>query len=146
MDIHSVQFTHILETSDLERLDYFLSRTAFVISHKSESIETLLRVLWYLPVNSTIIIVTNCPEMERDEIARELKRHLVHHKRTYLVHQKDEAIAQVFKECGVYHILDVNGKVIDGKGEGMDIGALCAYQLGYPQWIILFPAPFWNTR
>jgi len=140
VDIHSVQFTHILETSDLERLDYFLSRTAFVISHKSESIETLLRVLWYLPVNSTIIIVTNCPEMERDEIARELKRHLVHHKRTYLVHQKDEAIAQVFKECGVYHILDVNGKVIDGKGEGMYIGALCAYQLGYPQWIIFYDA------
>ena len=140
MDIHSVQFTHILETSDLERLDYFLSRTAFVISHKSESIETLLRVLWYLPVNSTIIIVTNCPEMERDEIARELKRHLVHHKRTYLVHQKDEAIAQVFKECGVYHILDANGKVIDGKGEGMYIGALCAYQLGYPQWIIFYDA------
>ena len=140
MDIHSIQFTHILETSDLERLDYFLSRTAFVISHKSESIETLLRVLWYLPVNSTIIIVTNCPEMERDEIARELKRHLVHHKRTYLVHQKDEAIAQVFKECGVYHILDANGKVIDGKGEGMYIGALCAYQLGYPQWIIFYDA------
>jgi len=140
VDIHSVQFTHILETSDLERLDYFLSRTAFVISHKSESIETLLRVLWYLPVNSTIIIVTNCPEMERDEIARELKRHLVHHKRTYLVHQKDEAIAQVFKECGVYHILDANGKVIDGKGEGMYIGALCAYQLGYPQWIIFYDA------
>ena len=140
MDIHSVQFTYILETSDLERLDYFLSRTAFVISHKSEGIETLLRVLWYLPVNSTIIIVTNCPEMERDEIARELKRHLVHHKRTYLVHQKDEAIAQVFKECGVYHILDANGKVIDGKGEGMYIGALCAYQLGYPQWIIFYDA------
>jgi len=140
VDIHSIQFTHILETSDLERLDYFLSRTAFVISHKSESIETLLRVLWYLPVNSTIIIVTNCPEMERDEIARELKRHLVHHKRTYLVHQKDEAIAQVFKECGVYHILDANGKVIDGKGEGMYIGALCAYQLGYPQWIIFYDA------
>jgi len=140
VDIHSVQFTYILETSDLERLDYFLSRTAFVISHKSESIETLLRVLWYLPVNSTIIIVTNCPEMERDEIARELKRHLVHHKRTYLVHQKDEAIAQVFKECGVYHILDANGKVIDGKGEGMYIGALCAYQLGYPQWIIFYDA------
>jgi Mannosyl-3-phosphoglycerate synthase (osmo_MPGsynth) len=140
VDIHSVQFTHILETSDLERLDYFLSRTAFVISHKSENIETLLRVLWYLPVNSTIIIVTNCPEMERDEIARELKRHLVHHKRTYLVHQKDEAIAQVFKECGVYHILDANGKVIDGKGEGMYIGALCAYQLGYPQWVIFYDA------
>src|SRR5260370_25984299 len=114
-------------------MDYFLSRTAFVISHKSESIETLLRVLWYLPVNSSIIIVTNCPEMERDEIARELKRHLMHHKRTYLVHQKDEAIAQVFKECGVYHILDANGKLIEGKGQGMSTRRPPAYQSGNPQ-------------
>src|SRR5258708_34621039 len=78
--------------------------------------------------------------MERDEIAREIKRHLVQNKRKSLGNQKDEAIAQVFKECGVYHIPDANGQVIDGKAEGMYIGALCAYQLGYPQWIIFYDA------
>ena len=64
MNIHTVQFSHILETSDLENLHYFLSHTAFVISHKSERIETLLGVLWYLPVDSPTIIVTNCREEE----------------------------------------------------------------------------------
>lgn len=140
MNIHTVQFSHILEARDLEGLNYFLARTAFVISHKNESIETLLGVLWYLPVNSPIIIVTNCPEKERDDIARGLRTHLAHHKKTYLIHQKDEIIARLFKEYGVYHILGTDGKVVDGKGEGMYIGALCAYQLGYPRWIIFYDA------
>ncbi|MGH2639850.1 MAG: mannosyl-3-phosphoglycerate synthase, partial [Rhabdochlamydiaceae bacterium] len=72
-NIQTVQFAHILETRDLATLHDFLSHTAFVISHKSEKIETILRVLWYIPVNSTIIIVTNCPEKERAELADALK-------------------------------------------------------------------------
>jgi mannosyl-3-phosphoglycerate synthase len=65
---------------------------------------------------------------------------LAHHERIYLVHQKEEAIARLFETYGVYHILGEDGKVIDGKGEGMYIGALCAYQLGYPRWIIFYDA------
>lgn len=140
MDIHKIHFSHILEASDLDNLNYFLSHTAFVISHKSERIETLLGVLWYLPVNSPIIIVTNSPERNTEEIARDLRAHLAHHKKVYLVHQKDDTIARLFQECGVCSILDLDGKVVDGKGEGMYIGTLCAYQLGYPQWIIFYDA------
>jgi len=140
VDIRTVHFSHLLETSDLDNLNYFLSHTAFVISHKSESIETLLGVLWYLPVNSPIIIVTNSPERNKEDIARDLRAHLVHHKKMYLVHQKDETIARLFKECGIYSILGSDGRVVDGKGEGMYIGTLCAYQLGYPQWIIFYDA------
>ena len=140
MDISTVLFSHILEASELENLNYFLSHTAFVISHKSERIETLLGVLWYLPVNSPIIIVTNSPTRDREEIASDLRAHLAYHKQTYLIHQKDDTIARLFKECGVYQILGRDGKVVDGKGEGMYIGTLCAYQLGYPQWIIFYDA------
>ena len=45
MNIDTVQFSHILETSDLPNLHFFLSRTVFVISHKSEKVKTLREVI-----------------------------------------------------------------------------------------------------
>jgi mannosyl-3-phosphoglycerate synthase len=140
MNIDTVQFSHILESSDLPNLHFFLSRTVFVISHKSEKVKTLREVLWYLPLNSPIIIVTNCPESEKEELTNELKLELTHHQKIYLVHQKEETIARLFEMYGVSQILGKDGKVIDGKGEGMYIGTLCAYQLGYPRWIIFYDA------
>jgi mannosyl-3-phosphoglycerate synthase len=140
MNIDTVQFSHILETSDLPNLHFFLSRTVFVISHKNEKVKTLREVLWYLPLNSPIIIVTNCQESEKEELTNELKLELTHHQKIYLVHQKEEAIARLFEMYGVCQILGKDGKVIDGKGEGMYIGTLCAYQLGYPRWIIFYDA------
>src|SRR5215471_3060902 len=140
MNIDTVQFSHILETGDLQNLHFFLSRTAFVISHKSEKVKTLREVLWYLPLNSPIIIVTNCQESEIEDLTHELKKELTHHQKIYLVHQKDETIARLFETYGVSQILGKDGKVIDGKGEGMYIGTLCAYQLGYPRWLIFYDA------
>ena len=72
MNIDTVRLSHILETNELTNLNYFLSLIAFIVSHKSESFETLLGVLWYLPVNSPIIVVTNCPERRREEIEKGL--------------------------------------------------------------------------
>jgi len=140
VNIQTVQFPHILETRDLAALNDFLSHTAFVISHKNESIETLLRVLWYIPVNSTIIVVTNCQENAREELADALKTRLADHRQTYLVHQKDSDIAHTFKMAGVLQILGKDGKVRNGKGEGMYIGALAAHQLGYLRWLIFYDA------
>lgn len=140
MNIDTVRFSHLLEVNELNDLNYFLSHTAFVISHKSESLETLLSVLWYLPVNSPIIIVTNCPEEERQTIERGLIEQLAQHKNTYLVHQKDELIAHLLKNCGVLQILGDDGRVVNGKGEGMYIGTMCATQLGYAEWVIYYDA------
>ncbi len=140
MHIDTVKFSHILAANELVGLNAFLAHTAFVISHKSESVATLLGVLWYLPVNSPIIVVTNCPERKLGEIKRSLAEHLTHHSRTYLVHQKDSALAQFFLACGVHQILGRDGRVVDGKGEGMYIGTLCALLLGYPQWVLFFDA------
>ena len=140
MNIQTVQFAHILENRDLEALHDFLSQTAFVISHKNESIETILKVLWYLPANSTIIIVSNCAQEEQDELVRALKTHMADHRQTYFIHQKDAEIARLFQEAGVATILGADGKVINGKGEGMYIGALGAYQLGYPRWLVFYDA------
>jgi mannosyl-3-phosphoglycerate synthase len=65
---------------------------------------------------------------------------MAHHHSLYLVHQKEETIAHLFKANGVYQILGEDGKVIDGKGEGMYIGTLCAYQLNHLRWLIFHDA------
>jgi len=140
VNIDTVKFSHILEASHLVGLNYFLSHTAFIVSHKSESIETLLGVLWYLPINSPIIVVTNCPEECLEHIKQGLTEHLTHHTKTYLVHQKDANVAHFLAECGIEQILGTDGRVVDGKGEGMYIGTLCAMLLGYPQWIVFYDA------
>ena len=140
MNIDTVRFSHLLEVNELNDLNYFLSHTAFVISHKSESLETLLGVLWYLPVNSPIIIVTNCPEEERHTIELGLKERLAQHKQMYLVHQKDAFVATLLRDCGVPQILGDDGRVVNGKGEGMYIGTMYAAQLGYAEWIIYYDA------
>ncbi len=140
MNIDTVRLSHILETNEFIGLNYFLSHTAFVVCHKSERLEILLGVLWYLPADSPIIVVTNCPEHALGEIKRGLAEHLLRHTRTYLVHQKDATIAQFLHDCGVHHILGPDGTVVGGKGEGMYIGTLCALLLGYPQWVLFFDA------
>ncbi len=140
MNIDTVRFSHLLEVNELNDLNYFLSHTAFVISHKSESLETLLGVLWYLPVNSPIIIVTNCPEEERENIELGLKERLTQHKKTYLVHQKDAFVAALLRDCGVQQILGDDGRVVNGKGEGMYIGTIYASQLYDAEWIIYYDA------
>jgi mannosyl-3-phosphoglycerate synthase len=140
MNIDTVTFSHILENDEFSDLNHFLSHTAFVICHKNEPVETLLSVLWYLPANSPIIMVTNCPLGEFAAMKKSLAQGLMHHTRAYLVHQKDLALAQLLGDCGVQHILGEDERVVDGKGEGMYIGTLCAMLLGYPQWIVFFDA------
>src|SRR6266581_825869 len=83
VNIDTIQFSHILETGDLQNLHFFLSHTVFVISHKNEKVKTLREVLWYLPLNSPIIIVTNCQESEREAVTNELKLELAHHQSIY---------------------------------------------------------------
>jgi mannosyl-3-phosphoglycerate synthase len=140
MLVDTVRFSHILEEGKLHNVAYFLSHTAFVVSHKTESIETLLGVLWYLPGDSPVIVVTNCPEENLASIKSAIQDNLTGHKKIFMVHQKDERVAHLFGTHGVEHILGYDGKVLDGKGEGMYIGTLFAALLGYPQWIVFYDA------
>ncbi len=140
MNIDTMRFSHILEANGLYDLNYFFAHTAFVIAHKNERLETLLGVIWYLPINSPILIVTNCAEAEREELERGLARHLAQHRQVYLIHQKDERIARFFAHHGVSTILGHDGRVVNGKGEGMYIGALIASLLGFPEWIVFYDA------
>jgi mannosyl-3-phosphoglycerate synthase len=140
MQIDTARFSPLLAEERLRNLPYFLSRTAFVVSHKSESIQTLLQVLWYLPIESPIIVVTNCPEQDRQEIETSIRALFTAHRNVYVIHQKDEGVAQFFKFHDAEHILGEDEKVRGGKGEGMYIGTLCALLLRYPQWIVFYDA------
>lgn len=139
VNVDTLCFSQILEANNLYDLNYFFTRTAFVIAHKNERVETLLGVIWYLPINSPILIVTNCPEAKMQELACALMQQL-QHRQSYLIHQKDPALAHFFAERGVQAILGSDGKVVSGKGEGMYIGAALARLLGYPRWIIFYDA------
>src|SRR6266566_9694383 len=119
MQIDTARFSHILEEDRLRDITYFLSRTAFVVSHKTESIQPLVKVLWYLPIESPILVVTNCPEQDRQEIEISIRELLTAHRKIYVIHQKDEGLAQFFKFPDVEHILGDDEKVRGGKGEGM---------------------------
>jgi mannosyl-3-phosphoglycerate synthase len=140
MDIETVRLSQIIEAAHLGDLDSFVRQTAFVISHKAESLDTLLTVLRYLPAESPLIIVTNCPQRERAYLRAELESSLAERPAAYLVHQKDERIAHFFRESGVSHILGADGAVVDGKGEGMYIGALLGALLRQPEWLIYYDA------
>ncbi|HEX6123642.1 MAG TPA: mannosyl-3-phosphoglycerate synthase, partial [Ktedonobacterales bacterium] len=140
MDIQTICLPQIIEAAHLGSLDYFMRRTAFVISHKAESLDTLMTVLRYLPAESPVIIVSNCLPRERAYLRGELDSYLAGRPAAYLAHQKDERIAHFFRECGVSSILGADGAVVDGKGEGMYIGALLAALLRRPEWLVYFDA------
>src|SRR5260370_3235745 len=123
-------------------LSYFVRHTAFIISQMWEPVDTLLTVLRSLPADSPRIVVTNCAPGVLPELTYELGERLTSRGPTYLVHQKDERIAHFFRECGVSHILDASGTVVDGKGQGMYIGTILAALLGIAECVVYFDAAY----
>jgi mannosyl-3-phosphoglycerate synthase len=127
-----------MDADRFDDLSYFVRHTAFIIPHKSEPVDTLLTILRYLPADSPRIVVTNCALEVIPQLTYELEGRLTSRGPTYLVHQKDERVAHFFRECGVSHILDASGTVVDGKGEGMYIGTILAALLGIAEWVVYF--------
>jgi mannosyl-3-phosphoglycerate synthase len=140
MHIESVCMPHLIEADHLDDLNYFVRHTAFLVCHKSEPLETLVAVLRYLPAESPVVVVTNCPEPQQAPLFEALPAHLGRRPATYLVHQKDPRLAQFFRHCGVSRILGSDGLIRDGKGEGMYIGALVAVLLRTPGWVVYYDA------
>ncbi len=140
MDIETLRLPSVMDADRFGDMDYFVRHTAFVISHKSEPVDTLLTILRYIPADSPRIVVTNCSPRTLPQLSYALGEELTSRGATYLVHQKDAHIAQFFHECGVPHILDASGVVRNGKGEGMYIGTILAALLGTVEWVVYFDA------
>lgn len=140
MHIETVHLPSVMDADRFGDLSYFVRHTAFIIPHKSEPVDTLLTLLRYLPADSPRIVVTNCAPGVLPQLTYELEGSLTSRNPTYLIHQKDERVAHFFRECGVSHILDASGSVVDGKGEGMYIGTILAALLGIAEWVVYFDA------
>ncbi|MDI3474834.1 MAG: mannosyl-3-phosphoglycerate synthase [Thermococcaceae archaeon] len=111
-----------------------LEEMAIVVPMKDEKLQLLDGVLKAIPHQCPIIVVSNSkregPNLFKQEI--DLIKHFYNltHSRMIVVHQKDPGLGKAFEETGYTAILDENGTVRDGKGEGMITGILLAKALG----------------
>jgi len=107
---------------------------AIVVPIRDERLKLLEGVLFGIPHQCTVIIVSNSRrapvdrfKMERDAVetwSRFTQKQLL------LVHQKDPFIARALAEAGYPYILDENDLVANGKAEGMIMATLLARILG----------------
>ncbi len=111
-----------------------LEDTAIVVPMKNEKLQLVDGVLKAIPHQCPIIVVSNSkregPNLFKQEV--DLIKHFYNltHSKIVMVHQKDIGIAKAFQEVGYTDVLDSEGNVRSGKGEGMLIGILLAKSLG----------------
>ncbi len=117
-----------------EELREVFSRMAIVVPVKDERLHLLDGVIRSIPEDCTIVVVSNSRREEQDVFKLECDMitnfHNITNQNVAIVHQKDPGLSLAFQEVGYRCILDKNGVVRDGKGEGMIIGVLLAKMLG----------------
>ncbi|MCD6373204.1 MAG: mannosyl-3-phosphoglycerate synthase [Thermococcus sp.] len=117
-----------------EEIYRVLKDMAIVVPMKNEKLQLIDGVLKAIPHQSLIILVSNSkregPNLFKQEV--DLVKHFYNltRSRIIMVHQKDVGLAKAFEETGYTEILDKNGNVRSGKGEGMVVGILLAKALG----------------
>jgi mannosyl-3-phosphoglycerate synthase len=103
---------------------------AIVVPVKSERLKLIEGVLCGIPHPCLIIIVSNSPKepVDRFNLERDVLRDFCTftEKKALLVHQKDPVLSKAFQKVDYRTILDSEGRVRDGKAEGMLIGTLMA--------------------
>jgi mannosyl-3-phosphoglycerate synthase len=125
-----------LTVRNIPREDIYkiLEEIAIVVPMKNEKLQLVDGVLKAIPHQCPIIIVSNSkregPNLFKQEV--DLVKHFYNLTRSkiIMVHQKDTGLAKAFQEAGYTGILDENGNVRNGKGEGMVIGLLLAKAIG----------------
>ncbi len=117
-----------------EELKEVFSKMAIVVPVKDERMHLLDGVLRSIPEDCTVVVVSNSRGEEQDVFKLETnlpsKFSNISNQRIAVIHQKDPGLSLAFKEVGYESILDKNGLVRDGKGEGMIVGVLISKMLG----------------
>ena len=117
-----------------EKIQNLLSDLAIVVPLKDELLITLDGVLKAIPHKCPIIVVSNskieAPNNFRQEV--DLIKHFatLTNSQVILIHQKDNGLAKAFEKTGYTEILDKDGYIRDGKGEGMVVGLMLANMIG----------------
>lgn len=101
-----------------------------VVPVKNERIKLIEGVLYGIPHNCQIIIISNSPRdpIDRFSIEKEALERLARFtkKQILVLHQKDPVLAEACKASGYEKILDKNGKIKNGKAEGMILATFLA--------------------
>ncbi len=105
-------------------------RMAIVVPCKDERRKVIEGVLSGIPHDCLIILVSNSAREPVDRFDMECRtvEHFCHlaERSAVAIHQRDPGLAEAFRLAGYTDILDEDGLVRSGKGEGMLIGLLLA--------------------
>lgn len=111
-----------------------IGEMAIVVPMKNEKLHLVEGVFKAIPHQSPIIIVSNSKRKGPNRFKQEvdLVKHFYNltHSKIIMVHQKDPGLTEAFKEVEYNDILDEQGLVRSGKGEGMLVGILLAKAIG----------------
>lgn len=120
-----------LDTQTAEEKAY---RTGIVIPVKDEDLLTLENVIAAIPHASTVILASASSRKPVDKYAREVEVakaiHAATGRRIVVFHQRDPAWGEALRGTPLEALLDDEGLVRRGKGEGMILGVIVAAALG----------------
>ncbi len=124
----------VIQRISYETLHDLTKRMAIVVPVRGERIKLLEGVLSGIPHHCLVIIVSNSDREPIDRFTLELNaiEKLVRftQKNVILVHQKDPKLAEALADCGYCELLDDEGRVKDGKAEGMLVATILAKLAG----------------
>ncbi len=109
-------------------------RMALVVPCRDERLKVLEGVLTGIPHGCLVIFVSNSARdpvdrfiMEHDSVERFCR---FNQRSALVVHQRDRGVAAAFEKAGMPELLDADGRVAHGKGEGMILGIALARLAG----------------
>lgn len=116
--------TQAVYPADLQAVQ---ARTAIVVPCKGESIDRMRGVWAAIPANSLIIVVSGSTAQAYAEERDSFKTFCAVTRRSGIcVHQSDWHLAEALRDVGMNTLLDDDGIVHKGKGEGMVVGTMLA--------------------
>lgn len=127
--------SNIIQRISNEELNQIAAQMAIVVPMRGERIKLVEGVLCGIPNNCLVIVASNSPRHPVDRFALEREAFerfsRFTNKQVIVVHQKDPAVAEAFRQAGYGEILDEeSGLVRNGKAEGMILATLLARLAG----------------
>lgn len=114
-----------------QQLHHILRRMAVVVPVRGERLRFIEGVLFAIPAECLVVVVSNSPrapvdrfhveQLAVERFCRMSRKHVI------LVHQKDPLLARAFQEAGYEDLLGEDGLVRDGKAEGMIIAMVLSH-------------------
>jgi mannosyl-3-phosphoglycerate synthase len=126
--------SEVIRSIDDEIISKIEAEMAIVIPIKGERLKLLEGVLSGIPHDCLTIIVSNSPREPIDRYKLEKQAfeqfNRFTEKKSVIIHQKDHGLAKALEGVEYPDLFDSEGKIRNGKGEGMFIGMLLSKMMG----------------